>query len=170
MKYIKHMLAFGLLMSAATLSFAATNVVVFNPQAAILRSDTAQKQLEELRGDSDYASMQARLESLKTDLEGLRKESETKGMTWSADQVAEHRKKMESVGSDLQYTAKKMQSEQQSVLERIMQQMQPKVEKALSEVVKEVGADLVLDSQSAFFAAPKADITAKVTEKLNKAK
>lgn len=169
MKQVKQILAFGLLMCAAGLSVAANNIVVFSPQAAILRSDAAQNQLKDMREGSEFAGMQAKLETLKADLEALRKEGETKGMTWSKDKMAEHRQKMESVGSDFQYTAKKMQAQQQSVMENIMQGMQPKLEKALMEVVKEVGADLVLDSQSAFYAAPSADITAKVTEKLNKA-
>lgn len=170
MKQVKRFVTFSLLMCIASVSFAATNVVVFNLQSAILSSDTAQKKLESLRNDSDYAALQAKLESLKIDLETLRKEGETKGMTWSADQVADHRKKMEYVGSDLQYTAKKMQSQQQAVMENIMEEMQPKVEKALGDVVAAEGADLVLDSKSAYFASPKADITAKVTEKLNQAK
>ena len=169
MKHVKRFLAFGFLMCAASLSFAETHVVVFNLQGAILSSETAQAKLEALRNDSDYAGLQAKLESLKSDLQALRKEGETKGMTWSADQVEEHRKKMEYVGSDLQYTAKKMQAEQQSVMEKIMEAMQPKVEKALSDVVAAVGADLVLDSKTAYYASPKADITAKVTEKLNQA-
>lgn len=169
MKHVKRFLAFGLLMCVASLSFAETHVVVFNLQGAILSSDNAQSKLEALRNDSDYAALQAKLESLKSDLQALAKEGETKGMTWSADQVEEHRKKMEYVRSDLQYTAKKMQAEQQSVMENIMEEMQPKVEKALSDVVATVGADLVLDSKTAYYASPKADITAKVTEKLNQA-
>ncbi len=170
MKHIMKLLVVGIFMCAAGMSHAATNVVIVNLQNAILSSDHAQKKLEALRNDSDYSAMQAKLESLKADLEALRKEGESKGMTWSADQVAEHRKQMESVGSDLQYTAKKMQAEQQSVMQNIMQEMQPKVEKALNAVVKAEGADLVLDSQSAYFASEKADISAKLTEQLNKAK
>jgi outer membrane protein len=168
MKRITQIIGFGLLMSIASLSFAQTKVAVFNAQAAILGSDQAKATLEKLRNDSNYAGLQAELETLKSDMEALRKESETKGMTWSADQVAEHRKKMESVGSDLQYTAKKMQSEQQSVMQRIMQQMQPKVEEALTAVIKAEGVDLVLDSQAAFFASDAADITDLVTQRLNK--
>lgn len=170
MKQIKQMMILSLCMCIANVSFAATHVVVFNPQAAILRTDKAQQQLEAMRKDGDFVALQTRLETLKSDLETLSKERDTKGMTWSADQTAEHRKKMESVGSDYQYTAKKMQSEQQAVMERIIQEMQPLVQKAMSEVVAAEGADLVLDGQAAFFASPKADITAKVTEKLNKAK
>lgn len=170
MKLCKQFMGICMLMCLASISWAATNVVVFNVQNAILSTDSAQKTMEGLRNDSEFAAMQARAESLKSDLEELRKEGETKGMTWSADQVAEHRKKMESVGGDLQYTAKKMQSEQQAVMERLMREMQPKVEKALSEVIAAEEADLVLDSQSAYFASPKADITAKVTAKLNAAK
>ena len=167
MKYLKQLSIATVLMCIAGFSFAASNVAVFNLQGAILGSTEAKKQLEELRNDSDYANLQARLESLRSDLENLRKEGETKGMTWSQEQVAEHRKEMESIGSDLQYTAKKMQSEQQAVMERIAQKVQPKVEAALNAVVAAEKIDIVLDRQSAYFASPSADITAKVVEKLN---
>lgn len=170
MKYFKQCLLASLLLFATGVAVAQTKVAVFNLQAAILNTELAQKSLKDLREDSDFSSLQAKAESLKADLESLRKESETKGMTWSAEQTAEHRKKMEYVGADLQLAAKKIQSEQQAVVQRVIQQIQPKVERVLKEVVEEEGYDLVLDSQSAYVVAPDHNITAKVTERLNTSK
>lgn len=145
-------------------------VAVFDSQAAILNTDLAKKRLTTLQKNPEFASMQAKFEGLKADLQSLNKEAETKGMTWSQEQVAEHRKKMEYKNADLQLIVQKLKAEESDVIQRLVQDLTPKVREAITEVIKSEGIGVLLHSKVAFYVDPSLDITEKITDKLNKAK
>jgi len=159
----------------ATLMFttnaaAADKVVVFNAQAAIMSTETAKQRVKDLQASIEFSSMQAKFESLKTDLQGLDKEAKTNGMTWSQEQIATHNKKIEYKQADLQLSAKKLQAEQGEAVQNIMKELAPKAQEILKQIITAEGIGLVLDNKAALFANAEYDITAKVTDALNKAK
>lgn len=156
----------------ALTAFAEANdkVVIFDMQGAILSTDIAQQRLQSLESKADFISLKAKFESLKADLQALQKEAETKGLGWSESEKSEHRKKMEYLNADLQLAAKKIQAEQVAVAQAVMNELSGKARTALNEIITAEGAGLVLDAKAAIFANPSFNITAKVTEKINKAK
>nr|WP_243748740.1 OmpH family outer membrane protein [Pseudomaricurvus alcaniphilus] len=159
-------------MLALTLSagaFAAqSKVVVVNMQAAIIQTEAAKKQLMALDADADFAALRAKFESLRADLVNLDKDAQTNGMTWSEERRADHRKKVEYISADLKLAAEKLKAERNGVVKRIMQDQGELAKEALNDVVSAGNIGLVLDSSVAYFATPDYDITAKITEKLNK--
>ena len=162
------MTAAAMVLSGAVM--AGDKVAIFDLQGAILNTEVAKQRVKELQSNAEFASMQAKFESLKVDLQGLAKEAETNGMTWSQEQQVEHRKKMEYKRADLELAAKKLQAEQNAAVKRIMQELAPKAKTALNQMITAEGIGLVLDSKVAYYADASFDITAKVTDKLNKAK
>lgn len=166
---IKKILATVTLVAVAQFAVAG-KIVVFNPESALLATKHAETVIEKLKANPEYAQMTAQIESLQTDLKSLAKESETKGMTWSQEQVAAHRKKMEYVQADLQLAAKKIQAENQAVIGKIAQELQPKMDAALSDIMKAEGIDAVLRPQAVIKVNSSIDITAKVVDAINKAK
>ncbi len=158
------------MMSSVMAQAANDKVVVFDAQRAILSTDVAQERFKLLESKSDFLSLKTKFESLKADLQALQKEAEIKGLSWSESDKAEHRKKMEYLNADLQLSVKKLQAEQQAVAQAVMQELGTKASTALNEIITAEGIGLVLDAQAARYANPAFDITAKVTEKINKAK
>lgn len=170
MKIIKFM-ALCICMLCATASWAAGKVVVLNLQKAMLSTEFAKKNLQKMAQNPDFSALNAQYESLKTDLESLDKEQEKKGMTWSAEQLTEHRKKKEFIRADLELAGKKLQAEQNVVARKVLQELTPKTEKIVKEMTQAEGIDIVLDSKVIIYiSTPTVDITNKVTEQLNKAK
>ncbi len=155
---------------AAPLAMAADKVVVFDLQSAILNTDVAKKRMQDMQANSEFASMQAKFESLRAELQKMAKEAEKNGVTWNQEQAAEHRKKMEYARADLELVVKKLQAERNATAQRVMEELNPKAQVALKDVISAEGIGLVLSTQTAYYAEPSLDITAKVTEKLNKAK
>ena len=156
---------------AALSQFAlAGKVVVFDHEQAIFDTALAKKRIKELQAKPDYAQMMAQAESLKADLAALSKEAESKGMTWSAQEKAEHRKKLEYIQADLKLAAQKLQAEQSAVLREIMEEIQPKLEEVLKKYVTAEGVDMILRKQVTYVAVPAIDITDKITAELDKAK
>jgi outer membrane protein len=154
--------------SAAAL--AEGKIAVFNAQAAIMNTQAAKKALDTLKSNPEFAAMTAKFEALRTDMASLEKNAKTDGMTWTADEKADYRKKVEFKNADMKLVLEKLRAEEQAAVQRLMQDMIPKAKSALNQVVVAEGISVVIDSKSALYADPAHNITAKVTDKLNKAK
>ncbi len=165
---IKKLLVVIALMGVANLAFAG-KVAILNHERAMMATMKAKQATEQLNARPQYAEMMAQIESLQADLKALAKESESKGMTWSAEQTAEHRKKMEYIQADLQLAVKKIQSEQATVLTKLGQDFQPKMKGILDKIMKQEGIDIILRPDAAYLYVPAIDITEKVTAELDKA-
>lgn len=148
----------------------AGKVVIFDHEEALLRTKVAQQKIDKLKAKPEYAQLLANAESMKADLEALNKEGNSKGMTWSEEERAEHRKKMEYIQADLKLAAQKLQGENSAVIKEIVSEMQPKLEAVLTKMVDSGDVDIVLRKQATYIAKPASDITAKVTEELDKLK
>lgn len=155
---------------AAPLALAADKVVVFDLQSAILNTDVAKKRIQEMQANAEFAGLQAKFESLRNDLQKMAKDAEKNAVTWTPEQTAEQRKKMEYARADLELVAKKLQAERNATGQRVLEELGPKAQAVLKDVIAAEGIGLVLSTQTAYYAEPSLDITAKVTEKLNKAK
>lgn len=156
------------LMSAA--SFAQGKVVILDVQAAMLSTELAKKELAKLDKKPEFASVKAQLDGLVADMQKLQAAAEKDGLTWSQEQQNEHRKKVEYLRADYELAGKKLQAEQQAVMQSVLQTLGPKTRTVLDQLIAAEKIDLVLNSQAAIHASPAYDITAKLTDMLNKAK
>jgi len=166
----KLMLALCVLFLSSAAFAAEKKVVIVNMQGAIIQTEAAKKQLMALDADAEYAAMKAKFESLRADLVNLDKDAKTNGMTWTEQQKADHRKKVEYKTADLKLAAEKLKAEQNAVVKRIMQEQFEAAKTALNDLVASESIGLVLDAGSALYVSPDYDITAKITAKLDKAK
>jgi outer membrane protein len=164
---LKFAMVFIALISSSAV-FAETKMAVVDLGKAIFLSDVAKKRVEQLKSKSEYAALQAKYDSTAADMQTRAKDAESKSMTWSSDQKAEFKKTMEYLRADLQLTGQKLDSEIKSLQNGIVQELQPKAQEALQELVKAEKIDLLLRADAVILVEPKLDITAKLTERLNK--
>jgi len=157
------------LLLSAQLAFAG-KIAIFNFEQAVFSTTAAEKAFAELQKNSDYAQWAAQEESLITELKALNKQQETEGLTWSAEQIGEYRKKVNLLQQDLQFNRKKLQDAQTEWRRRILAEMQKSVETVLNQIIEAEGIEIVLSNQAAVFATPSVDITPKVVQALNKLK
>ena len=75
---------------------------------------------------------------------------------------------MEYAKADAELAGRKIQAEQKQLQQQIMQELGPKAQEALQEVVKEEGITILLRSDAVMLAGPESNITAKVADRLNK--
>jgi len=154
--------------SAST--FAQGKIAILDVQAAILGTDVAKKSLTALDKNPEYSSLKAKLDGLIADMKNLQANAEKNSMTWSAEQQADHRKKVEYLRADYELAGKKLQAERQAVMQNVMEELSPKTHTVLEQLITSENIGLVLNSQVAIHATPAYDITPKLTEMLNKAK
>jgi len=166
---IRKILAVITLLGAANLAFAG-KVAVLNLESALMQTQAAAVGFKELDAKPEFAQVLAQFESLQADVEALNKEAQSKGMTWSQEQVAEHQKKVQYLQADLKLAAQKIQAERGVVLGKVNQKYQAHMKGILDGIMKAEGIDLILQPQAIILALPNVDITMKVAQALDKVK
>ena len=164
------MLAIALI-SSISLTTAAESVsgkiAVVDARIAIFSSNAAQSALKAFEESADFMSLKAKYESSSADFQAMAKEAETKRLTWSPEELAEHQKKMSYVKADAELAIQKITSEQKQLEQRVLQDLAPLVEQALQEIVKEEGISVLLRAESVLLASPDTSITEKVAARID---
>lgn len=159
------------LLSSLSLSAAAepqsAKIAVVDARIAIFSSKAAQNALKTFEESADFMSLKAKYESSSADFQAMAKEAETKRLTWSTEELAEHQKKMSYVKADAELAIQKITSEQKQLEQRVLQDLAPLVEQALQEIVKEEGITVLLRAESVLLATPETSITAKVADRID---
>ena len=158
----------SLFVVAPVSAVAVEKIAVVDIARAIFGSKAAQESLKQAEQSADFVALKAKYEGSAADLQALAKEAETKRLTWSQEQAVEHQKKMEYAKADAELAGRKIQGEQKQLQQRIMQQLGPKAQEALQEVIKEEGVTILLRAESVMMSSPESNITAKVADRLNK--
>lgn len=159
------LVAFALCLPALT--WAETNVAVVDVQGAILNTDFAQQRISEIRDQGDYKKNKAEYDRLKSEGEALLKSYQKDAAIMSAEQKTASQQKLTSMQEDLDHVTGKLQQAEQVAGQALLQEMAPKVQEVLREIIETDGIDVLLQRQSVIHAEPAYSITVKVTDKLN---
>ena len=139
-------------------------LAVIDIQSAMFASDYAQNSVKASLESADFVALKAKAEGSAADLQAMAKEAEIKRLGWSAEQSAEHQKKMSYSKADYDLAVQKIQGEQQQLQQKIMQELSPTFQQALSEVVAEEKVTVLLRAESVIIANPESNLTAKVVD------
>lgn len=144
-------------------------IVVVDIVAAIQQTDIAQKRVEELKNNSEFAELQAQLESVTKELQDMQENAEKDSVTWSQEQQTEFAKKREYKMADRKLLVEKLQKEDRALSEQIMRDLGPRAQQALNAIVEEEDIDVVLRAENnVLYVSESHNITAKLTDRINK--
>ena len=155
---IRTLAAVVLLLPGAVL--AQGKIAVVNLQEAILQTDVAQKRLNDVRNQDDYKADKAEFDKLKEEFDELLKGFQKDAAVMSQEQQATARQKLASKHSDLEHVTKKLQSAEQNSGQALLQEMSPKVQEVLRELIQTEGIGLLLQRASVIHADAGYSITA----------
>ena len=153
--------------SVPTLGWAEGKIAVVDVQGAILQTDIAQKRLGAVRDQADYKKNKAEYDRLKSEGEALLKTFQKDAAVMSEDQKVAAQKKLSAMQDDLDHVTGKLQQAEQTAGQALLQEMAPKVQEVLRDVIKQDGIGLLLQRNAVVHAEESYSITAKVTDKLN---
>ena len=156
-----------LALSLPTLGWAQGKIAVVDLQEAILQTDLAQKRLTEVRDQADYKSDKAEYDRLKAEFDKLVKKFQKDAAVLSQEQQLAARKKLSSKQADLEHVTGKLQQAEQSAGQTLLQEMAPRVQEVLRELIAAEGIGLLLQRTAVIHADAGYSITTKVTDKLN---
>ncbi len=155
--------------SIPTLGWTEGKIAVVDVQGAILQTEYAQTKLGEVRAQADYKKNKAEYDRLQTEGEGLLKTFQKDAAVMSPEQKTAAQKKLNSLQEDLEHVTSKLQQAEQGVGQALLQEMAPKVQEVLREIIEKDKIALLLQRSAVIHAEPGYSITAQVTDKLNQA-
>lgn len=159
---------FAALLLLPMLAFAEPKIVVVDPERAL--GETAEVKARIGKFQSDMQGQENKLRKLRDDIMKIEERLQKEGVAMSRDQgqalTDERDAKMIEFRSLQQLVQQRLQQSQ----EELQAVMSPKLEKAVADLSKEKGYDLVLVKQAVLFSSQSVDITADVTKQINKMK
>ncbi|MEM1112424.1 MAG: OmpH family outer membrane protein [Pseudomonadota bacterium] len=165
-KLIKATLAAALLALPMT-AMAQGKIAVVDLQEAILQTDMAQKRINDVRAQDDYKSDKAEFDRLQAEFEDLVKDFQKDAAVMSQEQQETMRGRLQNKQADLEHVTGKLRKAEQAAGQALLQEMSPRVQEVLRELIATEGIGLLLQRGSVIHADAGYSITAKVTDKLN---
>lgn len=156
-----------LAMTASALAWSQGKIAVVDVNEAIMQTDFAQKRLEDVRNQEDYKADKAEYDRLQSELEDLVNKFKKDSAVMSQEQQVATRKKLSSKQADLEHVTGKLRQAEQFAGQALFQEMAPKVQEVLKDIIKTESIGLLLQRQAVIHADNSYSITAKVTDKLN---
>jgi outer membrane protein len=142
-------------------------IAVVNLEEAILQTDEAQKRLSQLREEGDYKADKAELDRLQSEREAMIKELQADLAVMGPEEQQAARKRLANKQADLEHVLRKLQQAEQELGQRLLQEMTPKVQAVLRELIQSEGIGLLVQRSAVIHADNGYSITAKVTDRLN---
>ncbi len=143
-------------------------IAVLDTQRALVESEEAQALLaqaqEELQAEQDQ------LQALNDEIVALNQKLQTDGEVMSPAEQRKMQKDIEDKQIDLQFLGNKLQKEVNDRRQELLQQMVPKIDVVLKDLIELEGYDMIMERGSLRYVNSKHDITRRVTEKLNEKK
>ena len=140
-------------------------IAVVNADAAIGLSEEYKSFRDSL--EAEFADERANIQQLQTDIEALQQRVVDERDVMSEKELGDVTKVIENKGIDLEFVGKKLQKDATDRQQEFIQEMTPKFNAVVNDLIEIERYDFVLARQTLLFANMKHDITAKVTEKLN---
>jgi outer membrane protein len=153
------------LLLAAGGAAAELKIAVLDTQRALVESEEAQQLLkraqEELQGEENE------VKSLGEEIVALQEQLQKDAEVLSPGEQRKRQKEIEDKQIDYQFLVNKLQKEVNDRRQELLQQMVPKIDAVLKDLIELEGYDLIMERSSLRYANSKHDITRRVTEKLN---
>ncbi len=162
-KYLGFSLLFLLL--AAGTAAAELKIAVLDTQRALLESEEAQQLLK--RAQEELQSEENEVKSLGEEIVALQEQLQKDAEVLSPGEQRKRQKEIEDKQIDYQFLVNKLQKEVNDRRQELLQQMVPKIDAVLKDLIELEGYDLIMERSSLRYANSKHDITRRVTEKLN---
>ena len=159
----RHSLWILLLVTGA--AAAELKIAVLDTQRALVESDEAKALLEQAA--RELQAEESAVQELGESIMAIQERLQTDGEVMSPSEQRKLQKDIEDKQIDYQFQVNKLQKEVNDRRQELLQQMVPKIDTVLKDLIEVEGYDLIMERSQLRYVNSKHDITRKVTEKLN---
>jgi outer membrane protein len=154
-----------LLTLGAGVASAEVKVAVLDTQRALVESEEAKILLK--RAQEELQKEEDEVRALGEEILGLQEKLNTDGEVMSATEQRRMTKDIEDKQIDYQFLVNKLQKAVNDRRQELLQQMVPKIDKVLKDLIEIEGYDMIMERGNLRYVNSRLEITRKVTEKLN---
>jgi outer membrane protein len=169
-KFLNIVLAAAIATFALTANAQQGKIAVLNAQNAVMATELAKQRIKALQEDKDFMANKTEAEKVTADLQKGIETYKKEAAVMNASQKAEQEKKLANLQADREHLIKKLKAAENDVLQRLMIEMQPKLQQVVTELIQSEGIGMIINAQAVMHADTSFNITGKVTEKRNQAK
>lgn len=152
------------LMAGSALA-AELKIAVLDTQRALLESEEAQALLKQAQSELQTEEQQVR--TLGDEIVAAQEKLQKDGEVMSPAEQRKISKDIEDKQIDYQFRVNKLQKEVNDRRQELLQQMVPKIDAVLKDLIEVEQYDMIMERGSLRYVNSRHDITRKVTEKLN---
>ncbi len=165
-KYLSsNLLLVVFLLLGASGAAAELKIAVLDTQRALLESEEARQLLQ--AAQTDLEKEETEVKSLGDEIVALQEQLQKDAEVLSQGEQRKRQKEIEDKRIDYEFLVNKLQKEVNDRRQELLQQMVPKIDAVLKDLIELEGYDLIMERANLRYANSKHDITRRVTEKLN---
>lgn len=164
MRKLTHLVLIATALMAAP-AFAEMKIAVLNYQMALLESDAAKRYAED--AEKKYSPQLNKLKGLEGDAKRIQDRLVKEGDKLATAERERLELEFKQKARDFQFQSKELNDSKAAADRDMLQQLKPKLDKAVEEVLKKGDYDLVLERGAVVEVKPQFDITRQVIERMN---
>ncbi len=153
------------LFGALTAPAYANDVAVLDWREALMKSDAAQRSMNELRNQT--SSQRNQVEQLSQQLQQLQKKLQQDGAVMSESERSQTQQELRQKGGEFQQLRAQLQQTRQQKEQAFLKSAKPRLDKAIDKVVARHDVQVIVDRDSVVYMDDGLDLTQEVTDILN---
>mgnify|MGYP001171621369 FL=1 len=146
------------------------NIATIDVQGALLSTDVAKKEIEELQNSKEWKEVAEELQSKVTEAREIQEKTQKEGPTMSDEEKQDAANSFQSLSQDINFLREKQSNFQRQVFQLISQQQAEKFQIIVTELIRAKGITLLLDrgQQSLLLHSDQSyDVTEEVIKAMN---
>ncbi len=152
---------------AAFPAFATEGVAVIDMRNAVLATQVAQDAFKALEEETEYAGNIERATLLQSERQALAEKLQKDAETLSQEEIADMQRDIQEKGKDIEFIVGKVQAKQSETADKVFRDLNPSLQKILSELIGAKEVKLLLGRENVLFADTALDLTDDVTSMLD---
>ena len=167
MKKLLLALVFLVSFLASSSVYAVEGVAVIDMRTAVLATQVSTATFKALEEEAEYAGNVEQAQLLQSDRQALAEKLQKDGETLSQDEVAQMQRDIQAKTKDLEFIVGKIQAKQNETADKVFRDLNPSLQKILSELIAAKEVKVLLGRDNVLFADTALDLTDDVTSMLD---
>ena len=148
-------------------AYAVEGMAVIDMRSAVLQTQVSQSTFKALEEESEYAGNVEQAQLLQADRQAIAEKLQKDGETLSQEEVAKMQRDIQAKTKDLEFIVGKIQAKQEETADQLFRELNPSLQKILSELIAAKEVKVLLGRDQILFADTALDLTDDVTSMLD---
>jgi len=148
-------------------AYAVEGVAVIDMRTAVLATQVSTAAFKALEEESEFAGNLEQAQLLQSDRQAIAEKLQKDGETLSQEEIAQMQRDIQEKTKDLEFITGKLQAKQEETADKVFRELNPSLQKILSELIAAKEVKMLLGRDQVLFADTALDLTDDVTSMLD---